>query len=55
MMELYVGLFVFGFAFGCLLGLLIASRHLEHEREVAYVTGHVDGYVKAEDEIGGTA
>ena len=51
-MELYVGLLLFGFALGCIVGLLIASRHVEQECEIAYVTGHVDGYRKARDEDG---
>jgi hypothetical protein len=50
MMELYIGVLLFGFAAGCIVGLLIASRHLEQQCENAYLTGHVDGYRKAEDD-----
>jgi len=38
-------------AFGCVLGMVLITRHHEIEQERAYLTGHVDGYRKAEDDL----
>jgi hypothetical protein len=43
---------VFGVSAGSILGLLIGTRHTELECEKAYLTGHVDGYRKAQDDSG---
>ncbi len=51
-MELLIGVALFGFAFGCIVGMFLVGRHVEQECEVAYVTGHVDGYRKAQDDSG---
>ena len=40
------------FALGCVLGLIMGSAHVDGEVEKAYLTGHVDGYRKAEDDAG---
>jgi alpha/beta superfamily hydrolase len=49
-MELIIGVLLFGFAFGCIVGMALIGRHVEHECEKAYLTGHVDGYRKAQDD-----
>jgi hypothetical protein len=46
-MELFIGVGLFGFAFACILGRAILGRHVDYQCEVAYVTGHCDGYTKA--------
>ena len=38
-------------AFGCAIGMALIGRHHEIEHEQAYLTGHVDGYRKAEDDL----
>jgi len=38
-------------AFGCVLGMLLIARHQQLDNEKAYLTGHVDGYRKAEDDL----
>jgi hypothetical protein len=37
---------------GFLLGMLATARHVDLECERAYLTGHVDGYRKAQDDSG---
>jgi hypothetical protein len=41
-----------GIVFGYILGLLTASRHVARDTEMAYVTGHVDGYEKGMQDAG---
>jgi hypothetical protein len=36
---------------GFIIGMMVAGRHVERECEMAYLTGHVDGYRKAEDDF----
>jgi len=43
---------IVGFAFGCVLGLVMGASHVDHEIEKAYLYGHVDGYRKASDDAG---
>jgi hypothetical protein len=35
---------------GFIIGMMVAGRHVERECEMAYLTGHVDGFRKAEEE-----
>jgi hypothetical protein len=49
-MELLIAAGSVGVAAGCLLGIFIGTRHVDFEAERAYLTGHVDGYRKAEDD-----
>jgi len=37
---------------GCLIGMMLAGSHVDAECERAYLTGHVDGYRKAQDDSG---
>jgi hypothetical protein len=46
-MELIIGATIFAASAGTILGLLIGSRHVAEECEMAYLAGHVDGYSKA--------
>ena len=41
-----------GFAFGCVLGLIMGASYLDEEVEKAYLYGHVDGYRKGSDDAG---
>ena len=50
LMELLIAAGSVGVAAGCLLGIFIGTRHVDFEAERAYLTGHVDGYRKAEDD-----
>ena len=43
---------IVGFAFGCVLGLIMGASHADEEVEKAYLYGHVDGYRKASDDAG---
>jgi hypothetical protein len=47
MTVLIVTALVGGVFAGYIVGLLTASRHVARDAEMAYVTGHVDGYEKA--------
>jgi hypothetical protein len=40
-----------GVLLGYMLGLLYSSRHTDRNAEIAYLTGHVDGYTKAEHDL----
>jgi len=51
-MELLIGSVIIAFAFGATFGIFIVGRHFELECERAYLTGHVDGYRKAQDDSG---
>jgi hypothetical protein len=46
-MELFIGATIVAVSAGTILGMLIASRHIDEECEMAYLAGHVDGYSKA--------
>ena len=48
MSDLLIGVALSAFAAGNIVGLWIGGRHVKHEVEHAYVTGHVDGYLAAE-------
>ena len=41
----------FGCTFGFIVGMMWAGRLVERECEMAYLTGHVDGFRKAEEEL----
>ena len=49
-MELLIAVAIIAFGFGATFGIFIVGRHFELENEKAYLTGHVDGYAKAETE-----
>jgi hypothetical protein len=50
-MELLIATSIFiGIVPGFILGMVWAGRLTNRECEVAYLTGHVDGYRKAEDD-----
>jgi hypothetical protein len=51
-MELVIAAGFIGVAAGAVAGMLIVGRHVEFEVERAYLTGHVDGYRKAQDDSG---
>lgn len=51
-MEIIVAVAIVSGAFGCVAGMLVTGRHFELECEQAYLTGHVDGYRKAQDDAG---
>jgi hypothetical protein len=51
-MTVLIVVAVNGILFGFMLGLLYGSRHTDRDGELAYVTGHVDGYGKALDDCG---
>jgi hypothetical protein len=51
-MELLIAAGFIGVAVGAIFGMFIVGRHVEWECEQAYLTGHVDGYRKAEDDSG---
>ena len=44
-----------GMTTGFILGMVWAGRLTQRECEHAYLTGHVDGYRKAEDDYAGLA
>ena len=50
-MELAIAIAVVSAATGCIAGMVIVGRHFELECEQAYLTGHVDGYRKAEEDL----
>ena len=50
MTELMLASVIIAFAFGASFGIFVVGRHFELENEKAYLTGHVDGYQKAEDD-----
>ena len=52
MTVMLVAVSIVGFAFGCVLGLVLGASHVDHEIEKAYLYGHVDGYRKASDDAG---
>lgn len=52
MMELLIAAVIISFGFGATFGIFIVGRHFELENEKAYLTGHVDGYRKAQDDSG---
>jgi hypothetical protein len=49
-MEWVIAAGFIGVAVGAAGGMLMVGRHIELECEQAYLTGHVDGYRKAEDD-----
>jgi hypothetical protein len=51
-METLIVISVASLSVGMIAGMAIVGRHVEHECEVAYLTGHVDGYGKAMDDCG---
>ena len=52
MTELMLASVIIAFAFGATFGIFIVARHFELENEKAYLTGHIDGYRKAQDDAG---
>jgi hypothetical protein len=49
-MELLIAVSMFfGVTTGFILGMVWAGRLVERECEMAYLTGHVDGFRKAEE------
>ena len=50
MMETLLAVGFAGLSLGAIGGMLIVGRHIELEVEQAYLTGHVDGYRKAQDD-----
>ena len=51
-MEIIIATAVVSGSVGCIAGMVIVGRHFELECEQAYLTGHVDGYRKAQDDAG---
>jgi hypothetical protein len=49
-METLLAVGFAGLSLGAIGGMLIVGRHIELEVEQAYLTGHVDGYRKAQDD-----
>lgn len=50
-MELLIAASIISFSVGAILGIATVSRHYELELEQAYLSGHVDGYIAAEDDL----
>jgi len=46
-MSIWLTFGFFTFMVGFLFGMAVAGRHVDRECEMAYLTGHVDGYGKA--------
>ena len=50
-METLIATAIVSAAIGAIAGMSISTRHFDEECEKAYLTGHVDGYCKAEEDL----
>jgi len=50
-MELLIAASIISFSVGAILGIATVSRHYELELEQGYLSGHVDGYIAAENDL----
>lgn len=50
-METIIATVIVSAAIGAIAGMSISTRYFDEECEKAYLTGHVDGYCKAEEEL----
>ena len=51
-MELLIAVGIFGVSVGTIVGMLFSARHTDQQCEIAYLSGHVDGYTKAVEDSG---
>jgi len=51
-MELLLAIAGISLSVGAIGGMMVASRHVDTECEMAYLTGHVDGYGAAMSDLG---